>query len=231
MPEHRQAEGRLGDEDVAADRLERQRRSRRPGACSRPRRRSACRHARRDLRRTEHMAGRMEGDRDAVELDRLAEHRLLRRAGKIRAIAQRHDVERLARRQHRAMAGAGVVGMAVRDQRPRHRPHRIDEEIARAGSRGLRVWGKAGRGRAWRSKIGICRARGRAVAWLLTTSDTSIGHAPSSGPSQSSGLPSPRREQRLAEAWRTSSPNGERVADPELVEGGGRVRGLEAPGR
>ena len=42
-----------------------------------------------------------------------------------------------ARRQHRAVAGAGMVGMAVRDQRARDRPDRIDEEIARAGSRAL----------------------------------------------------------------------------------------------
>jgi hypothetical protein len=28
------------------------------------------------------------------------------------------------------MAGAGVVGVTVRDQRALHRPHRIDEEIA-----------------------------------------------------------------------------------------------------
>ena len=84
----------------------------------------------RDLRRAEHMAGRMEGDRDAVERDRLAKRGRLRRAGKTLAVAQRHDVERLPRRQHRAMAGAGMVGMAMRDQRPVDRPHRVDEEIA-----------------------------------------------------------------------------------------------------
>ena len=54
----------------------------------------------------------------------------LRGAGKAFAVAQRHDVERLARRQHRGVAGARMVGMAVRDQRAFDRPHRIDEEIA-----------------------------------------------------------------------------------------------------
>jgi hypothetical protein len=46
-----------------------------------------------------------------------------------------------------AVAGAGVVGMAVGDQRARHRPDRIDEEIARRA-------------------IKPFRARMKQVAWL-----------------------------------------------------------------
>jgi hypothetical protein len=84
----------------------------------------------RDLRRAQHMAGRMPAHRDAVDGDSLAIGRLLRRAGEILAVADAHDVERLARRHHMRMAGPGMVGMAVRDQRPLHRTDGIDEEIA-----------------------------------------------------------------------------------------------------
>jgi hypothetical protein len=56
-------------------------------------------------------------------------HRLLVPAKSV-AIADAHDVERLARCQHLGMAGAGVVGMAMGDQRALDRPHRIDIEIA-----------------------------------------------------------------------------------------------------
>ena len=68
----------------------------------------------------------------------LAEVRRLRRAGEILAVAQRHDVERLAGRQHRAVAGARMVGMAVRDQRAGDRPDRVDEEIAGRAVEALR---------------------------------------------------------------------------------------------
>ncbi len=51
--------------------------------------------------------------------------------GEIVAIAQPHHVERLLRGQHRAMAGPGVVGMAVGDHGALDRPHRIDVKAAR----------------------------------------------------------------------------------------------------
>ena len=76
----------------------------------------------------------------AAEVERFAVADRLRRAGEILAVAQAHDVERLLRRQHGAMAGAGVVGMAVRDQRLLDRPGRIDVKAA-----GLAA--DAGRGR------------------------------------------------------------------------------------
>ena len=61
-------------------------------------------------------------------------------AGEILAVAQPHDVERFLRRQHRAMAGARMVGMAMRDQRLLDRPGRIDMEAAALAAH-------AGRGR------------------------------------------------------------------------------------
>ncbi len=66
----------------------------------------------------------MEGHARAAERDGLAVADRLRRAGEILAVAQPHQVERLLRRQHRAVAGARVVGMAVRDQRLVDRPRR-----------------------------------------------------------------------------------------------------------
>ena len=39
-----------------------------------------------------------------------------------------HDGERLRRRQHRIMARAGMVGMAMGDHRPRHRTQGVDVE-------------------------------------------------------------------------------------------------------
>ena len=49
----------------------------------------------------------------------------------VRAVADRHDVECLGRGQHMTMTGAGVVSMAMGDQRPVNAAHRIDVEIAR----------------------------------------------------------------------------------------------------
>jgi hypothetical protein len=56
--------------------------------------------------------------------------RRLGRTGVVGTIADCHDVERLWRCQHMAMTGAGVIGMAMGDQRPVDAAHRIDEEIA-----------------------------------------------------------------------------------------------------
>ncbi len=93
-----------------------------------------------DLRRAEDMAGGMQRDVDAAEAKGLAiGQRPAVIAGEILAVAQAHDGQRLARRQHRAMAGAGVIGMAVGDHGAGHRPHRIDEEIARRAIKSLRA--------------------------------------------------------------------------------------------
>ena len=69
-------------------------------------------------------------DRRAAEIDAFAVADRLRRAGEILAIAQPHQVERLRRRQHRAMAGARMVGMGMRDQRALDRPRRVDMKAA-----------------------------------------------------------------------------------------------------
>ena len=68
--------------------------------------------------------------RDVAEPDLLAIADRLRRAGEILAIAQPHHVQRFLRRQHRAVAGAGMVGMAVGDHGALDRADRIDVEAA-----------------------------------------------------------------------------------------------------
>ncbi len=82
----------------------------------------------RDLRRTQHMTRGMKFDGDVAECYFLAIGDGLGAAGKIVAVAQPHHVERLLRRQHRAMAWPGVIGMAMGDHGPFDRPHRIDME-------------------------------------------------------------------------------------------------------
>ena len=136
MPEYRQRKGRLGDEHVAGHELER--RASRIGHIFIVARGDDAQAIvleimafDRDLRRAKDMAGGMEGDRHAVQGDGFAIANGLRRAGKILAVAQPHQIERLLRGQHRAVAGAGMVGMGMRDQRPLDNPRRVDMKAAR----------------------------------------------------------------------------------------------------
>ncbi len=85
------------------------------------------------------MTGRYEGDRDIAERDPLAIAGRLQGAAGQFAVSRPHDRDRLRRREYRVIAGPGMVAMTVRDHRPRHRPCRIDIEVA-----GLAI--EAGRG-------------------------------------------------------------------------------------
>ena len=129
MAEHRQAEGRLGDEDVARHRHER--RAGRVGAAL-----VVARHDHplaamfeHDLRRAQHMAGGNEADIDLADADGFA---IGDRLPVLLAVADAHDRQRFGRRQHLAMAAAGVVGMAVGDQRPGLGLRRVDPGVGRA---------------------------------------------------------------------------------------------------
>ena len=126
MAEHRQAEGRLGDEDVARHRHER--RAGRVGPAL-----VVARHdhplaamLEHDLRRAEHMAGGNEADLDLADPDALA---IGDRLARLLAVAHAHDRQRLGRRPHRAMPAAGMVGMAVGDQRAGLGLRRIDPGV------------------------------------------------------------------------------------------------------
>ena len=77
------------------------------------------------------MAGGVEFDLGVAYANFLAVTDRLGAAREIVAIAQPHHVERLLGAQHRAMAGAGVVGMAVRDYGALDGPDRVDMETAR----------------------------------------------------------------------------------------------------
>ncbi len=76
------------------------------------------------------MARRRQTHRHVAEAHAFLMARRLRFAGERFAIAHRHDRQRFRRRQNPAMAGAGVIGMAVRDHRAIDGAHGIDEEIA-----------------------------------------------------------------------------------------------------
>src|SRR5436190_19062447 len=76
------------------------------------------------------MAGRVKLYGNAAEPDLLAVGDRLRVTRKILAIAQPHHVERFPGGEHRAMAGPGVVGMAMGDDGALDRPHRVDMEGA-----------------------------------------------------------------------------------------------------
>ncbi len=76
------------------------------------------------------MSGRDQLELDAVTVELLAVGGRLGLTAEAFAVTGLHDRQGLGRGDHHAVAGAGVVGVAVGDHRPVHRPHRIDEEIA-----------------------------------------------------------------------------------------------------
>ena len=129
MAEHRQAEGRLGDEDVAVDDLEgRTGRIRPPLVVARDHDAGAAPFQHR-LRRTEDVAGRHQAQRHAVDLERRAVAERLHVASRPFAVARAHDGERLRRGEHRIVVGPRVVGVAMGDHRAHDRPRRVDVEI------------------------------------------------------------------------------------------------------
>src|SRR3569623_1660850 len=126
MAEDRLAKGGFRDENIAGHDLERR-------ACriwcvlvitGRNNARSPACH--RDLSRAQHMSRGMKGYGHVLKPDALTVGNRLRRTGEIIAITQPHNIERIMRRQYRAVAGTGLVGMAMRVECALHGPHRID---------------------------------------------------------------------------------------------------------
>src|SRR5262249_16372803 len=76
----------------------------------------------------------------APEREDLAVADCLRRGGEGLAVTQAHQVERLLRGEHRAVAGARMIGMTMRDHSLVHGPCGVDMETAdfavHAGRRG-----------------------------------------------------------------------------------------------
>jgi hypothetical protein len=81
-----------------------------------------------DLRRTEHVTRGIKRHPCAAERDGLAVADRLRREGEGLAVTQAHQVERLLRGEHRAVASARVVGMTMRDHSLVHGPCGVDME-------------------------------------------------------------------------------------------------------
>ena len=131
MAEHRQRKGRLGHEHVAGDRLEG--RAGRVAAAL-----VVARHddalagiLQHDLGRAEDMAGRHEPERNVAQIDRFAITKRLRLSGGGLAVARPHDRQGLRRGEDLAVAGPGVIGMAMGDDGPVDRADRIDIEPGR----------------------------------------------------------------------------------------------------
>ena len=128
--EHRQGEGRLGDEDVAGHRLEG--RAGRIGPALEVARDDdalalVCQHC---LRRAQDVAGRRELHIDVADPHAFAIfQRLLVGVGHVLE-AGAHDRQRFGRGQRRTMAGPGMVAMAMGDHGARHRDGRVDIEVA-----------------------------------------------------------------------------------------------------
>ena len=84
-----------------------------------------------DLGASQDMPGRMKRDGHRPVFHRVAELQRLEAAGAVRPVAPLHDLDGLRRRQHMVVAGARMVGMAMRDDRTFDRPHRVDIGVDR----------------------------------------------------------------------------------------------------
>ena len=130
VPEDRQAECRLRDEGVAADRLEGHTgRVPRTFVVAGKNERETTRFDL-DLCRAQNMTRGVKLHPDVADRRPTAERRRLALTREIVSVAHRHDVERMGGRHDGAVAGTGVIGMSVRDQGPRYWPHRVNIEIA-----------------------------------------------------------------------------------------------------
>ena len=157
MTEHGQPECRLADENIAGERLE--------GNAGRiglalivpGDHGSRQRAANKDLSGAKHMAGRMKAHFDIADPKTFAVADRLRFRGEIRAIADRHYGERVARGENLAMTGARMVGMRVGDQGPRHGTYRIDVKISRRAIEASRFEREDIRGLHDEREIGLAR--------------------------------------------------------------------------
>ncbi len=142
--EHRQAEGGLGDEHLAGHRLEGRAGRVAPSLVVSRDHHGQAGVAHHRLGRAQDVAGGRQADLDIVAAERLAVAHRLGSAAEVLAVAGGHDLQRLGGGDHHAVAGPGMVGVAVGDHRPIHRPHRVDEEIAGGAVEPLGLWAEQG---------------------------------------------------------------------------------------
>src|SRR6185503_12409312 len=124
MAEDRQPESRLADKDVTRHRLETGASGIAPALVIARYDDAHALPAQHHLRRTQDMTGRNQGDRNPVPLYGLAIIQRFAGTGEILAIARRHDRQGFGRRQHPAMAAAGMIAMAMGDDGAVYRRHR-----------------------------------------------------------------------------------------------------------
>ena len=91
----------------------------------------------RDLSTAQHMAGGGKPDPHFAQGDLFMPPQCLVRGAAVTQ-PRAHDRQCVGCRQHRAMAGARMIRVAMRDHRPIHRPQRVDEEPARLAEQA--VW-------------------------------------------------------------------------------------------
>ncbi len=141
--EHRQAEGAFGDEGVAADGLERLAEAVGLGLVVAGDDPDLARHLDADLRRAGDVAGGVEADRGGADPAGLAEGDAL--GGDLSQAVADHRQGGMGG-EIGAVAGAGVVGMAVGDQRAVDRAPGVDEEVTRFAVEAAIGAGEDGRG-------------------------------------------------------------------------------------
>ena len=150
VAEHRQPEGGLGDEEVAAHELEGRRGRIGAALVVAGDHGAAAPMLDHHLGAAEDVAGRHQPHRHAAHADRLAVAQLLEAAGRLRPEPRPHDGDGLRRRQHRAVAGPRMIGMAVGDDGALDRAASGRCESRRARSTGRRRRASASP-RIWRS--------------------------------------------------------------------------------
>ncbi len=129
MTKDGQAERRLGNEDVAGDRLERSAGRVLAALVVAGHDHPLPGKIEDDLRAPEHMARRDEAYVDLTNADGLA---IGNGSARLLAVARGHDRQRLGRRPDLRVSASGMVRMPVRDERLALRPRRIDPRISRA---------------------------------------------------------------------------------------------------
>jgi hypothetical protein len=84
----------------------------------------------------------VKADLNATDADGLAVNRDLLARGELGAVAQRHDRQGFPGCHDGPVSRAGVVGVTMRDQRPRAGPGRVDEEVSLRAIKAARCWGQ-----------------------------------------------------------------------------------------
>ncbi len=140
---HRQAEGGFGDEHIARHRLERHAGGVGVALVVAGHHHHAAFVFHPHLRRAQHVAGRMQRHRHLAHGES-ARRRHARRSSTSAPSRSRISPRPASATSIMPAARARMVAMRVRHHRPRHRQHRVDEEIAGGARTGLRVVAGAG---------------------------------------------------------------------------------------